>query len=149
MAARMKLILMRHADAVDEGPLIDDGARYLSPRGRTQALDVGEQLGAALPDVVWASPFARALQTAELVLRGAGEARLVQVMPPLATSSAVRFVERHVRDNQEDAMFVGHEPTISAIATLLSQGEQRGGFDRAQAVVIEDGRVVRVVRARV
>src|SRR5262245_39952998 len=70
----MRIYLIRHAHAVDEGRDVPDEARWLNATGRGAAGVVGAKLREAGHsfDAVLTSPLVRAVQTAELVAAAVG-----------------------------------------------------------------------------
>jgi phosphohistidine phosphatase len=139
------ILLVRHAEAVEEQPGSDDAGRWLSARGRAQAREVAHALsqkGLALRQFV-ASPRVRAVQTAELFAQVLGFLGEVEVLPTLsytepperaASALAKLGAARHV------AAF-GHMPTIAGIASRLC-ATPHPGLSLAQALWIDEGRVV-------
>ncbi|MEZ4502977.1 MAG: histidine phosphatase family protein [Dehalococcoidia bacterium] len=126
----MRVYLIRHAKAErrDAERWPDDSLRPLSPRGRERF----EAAAAALSrprdavDVVLASPYRRAWQTAELLATHAGWPAPTSC-PPLASASieaVVAAAEAATRDGAERVALVGHEPQMSALASWLLTGDQ-------------------------
>lgn len=113
-----RLYLMRHAEAAAFGTDARDITRELTPRGRTQARELGELLGRQRIELVLSSSAARARQTAEL----------------LALSAPVRYLDRlynagsrqllselgGVPDQVRTILVVGHAPGIPALAENLA-----------------------------
>jgi phosphohistidine phosphatase SixA len=142
----VRRILIRHCEAVPEGPGLDDPHRYLTNEGRRQARAVGHAFRGQLPARVLTSPLTRTLQTAELIVRGAESDALVESYAPLAHSAGVRAVEAYLRDLDEDIVLVGHEPGISGLAAVLTGTRTFPAFTRGQALVVDHGRATEVVR---
>lgn len=118
----MELFLMRHADAVDGAG--NDYARVLSPRGRKQAEKMGDWLksmGVVSLGIV-ASPYPRALETADIVASRLGEGTTARQDERLAsgmtadTGAAVihEFGQMHPR-----LCLVGHSPDLDRFAAHL------------------------------
>lgn len=117
----MRVILIRHGDAISSSPLGDAG-RPLSLEGRRQAVATGRALAehGIRPTRVWCSPLVRAVQTAELVVRsldfeGVIEAR-DDLYPDSSTDSLVGALERL---SDDDLIVVGHQPYMSTAASQL------------------------------
>lgn len=117
----MTLYLIRHAHAVgaDEDPL-----RPLSSRGRSQTVQLARflQAGRQLhPSEFWHSPLARSRETAALL------ARSLRFAGPLVETSGLepeddpRATASLVSGAPDGLVIVGHEPHLSALATLLLQ----------------------------
>ena len=141
----MGILLVRHAEAVEEQAGSDDAGRWLSARGRAQAREVAQAVaakGLSLSKLV-ASPRVRAVQTGELFAQALGFLGEVEVLPALsytepperaAHALAKLAATRHI------AAF-GHMPTIAGIASRLA-GAPHPGLSLAQALWIDEGRVV-------
>jgi phosphohistidine phosphatase len=143
----VQVILLRHAEAVDETLALRDPARYLTPRGRGQARALGERLRwhDVHPDHVWTSPLCRALQTAELVaapLTPAGEVH-VEVVPALAPEGPARDVAAAIAALPDAAVLlvVGHEPGLSELGALLTGARDFPALTRCEAARIDAGRI--------
>lgn len=123
----MLLYLVRHAHAVtvEENP-----ARPLSERGRADAARIGAFLrasGVCRPAQLWHSPLVRARETAQLFVTGLRLDALLVETPDLLPDDdpddiAHRLAEYPVT---HDLALVGHEPHLSALATLLVRGRKR------------------------
>ena len=144
----MPILLIRHAEAVAEAPGIDDAARWLTERGRAQARDVAEQVRARGLNLVrvCASPRVRAVQTAELLVQGLSFEGLVEVVAALSfTSSAERAAKEltALEQSTEGVLTaVGHMPTLSQTAHLLTDGTFHEGIPLCGTLLIEGRRVV-------
>ena len=139
----MKVLLIRHAHAVDQDDRIDDEARWLTAKGRALARAVGERLrdDEIAVDAIFSSPLVRAVQTAELVARGLKFHGLVEVVPALAPAGSVRRAAQELDGRGDLVVAVGHEPGISALAAHLV-GRGVAAFRKGQALLVDDGRVV-------
>jgi len=126
----VKLWVIRHGVAEDRAPGGDDGARRLTPRGRTkmQAAARG-MVGLGMRfDTLLTSPLARAAETAAIVAAAFGGtppprelAALAQGTPPAEMLRALRPFLRRPR-----VALVGHEPGLSALVALLLTGSPDG-----------------------
>jgi phosphohistidine phosphatase len=143
----VRVLLIRHADAVPEGASLTDEHRHLTREGRDAARELGRMLATAelAPGAVFSSPLVRALQTAELVAASLGWTGLVETAPRMAPISATRTSADWLR-RQAGALApglvlvaVGHEPSISALTQVLTGVEQIASFRKAEARFIEDG----------
>lgn len=118
----MHVFLIRHAHALD-GP--DDARRLLSAKGRRQVREVADFLRGLErfdPKEVWHSGLVRAAETAELLvhrLKVRGTPRRVDELAPDADP---RRLGRRLARLTEPVALVGHEPHLSALATLLVGG---------------------------
>ena len=138
----MQVFLVRHAEAVDETLSLRDPYRHLTSHGRAQARALGDRLRwhDCVPTRIWASPLVRAIQTAELVATGLACETQVEVMIDLAPEGSAREVHAALRALPADTavMLVGHEPSMSAIGSLVV-GSELHALDKAQAARIVDG----------
>jgi phosphohistidine phosphatase len=117
----MRILLMRHGEAVDTGAR-SDGERWLTPHGRRVTRGVAQWLAAnGAPVTLRTSPLVRAVQTAEIVM-GACGLEQADVMRELAlgdVDAVVRAAQGF--DAHGPLCLVGHEPTLSeAVARLLA-----------------------------
>jgi phosphohistidine phosphatase len=118
------LYFLRHAHAEPAGRDGNDAARRLSARGEA-AMRAAAPLWRRLnlrPDVVLSSPLPRALRTAELFAEGVGLARRPIVDQRLAPGAGWPDVAQALADHHRSrrVMFVGHEPDLSEIISLLT-----------------------------
>lgn len=119
---------MRHAEAGDHDPSRwpDDSQRPLTEEGLKQARDAAKGLrrsGLRVTKIV-SSPYARARQTAEAAARGLdyeGKIELARAMEPGGTPERLEKEIEKLEDGDR-ALFVGHEPSISAFMAALSGG---------------------------
>ncbi|MFD1506789.1 phosphohistidine phosphatase [Georgenia yuyongxinii] len=115
------LVLLRHAKAEPEGDL-GDAMRPLAGKGRKQATALGPQLADLVGpvDVALVSSALRATETYKLVAAGM-KVRAQQVVGEIYEGGP-RTVLGLLQDVDEAAatvLVVGHEPTISGLASLL------------------------------
>ncbi len=119
----MQLYLIRHAHAIDE---VDDARRPLSEKGQAQVKRVAHFLRDVerfAPEEFWHSPLRRAVETAELF------ARYLETKAPRTEVAGLKpeddpgaIVGRLARARESLAL-VGHEPHLSALASLLVAGK--------------------------
>jgi phosphohistidine phosphatase len=132
----MDLYLLRHGIAVERGlpgserdfdrPLTDEGEQKL--RRMTKAL---RRLELSF-DLVWTSPYLRARQTAELV------AKELELRKSPEECEALRADRGNPREVIAELMrlspapdailLVGHEPSLSTLASFLISGIDRSGL---------------------
>jgi phosphohistidine phosphatase len=136
------VFLVRHAEAIDETLEIRDPMRHLTAHGRDQARALGDRMRwhDCTPSQIWTSPLVRAVQTAELLAVGLETKVPVDVMPRLAPGEDARAIINALKTLTGDVVLVGHEPGISALATLLV-GKDVGTIAKAEAVRIADGQL--------
>jgi phosphohistidine phosphatase len=119
----MQLYLIRHAHAI---AAVNDAERPLSAKGRAQVkrlarfLRTGDRFA---PTEIWHSPLVRAAETAKLLARG-----LQSDVPPreaadIAPEDDPHNLARRLARAPESLAIVGHEPHLSALASLLVAGK--------------------------
>ena len=120
----MHVFLVRHAHAVtaEENPL-----RPLSSRGRAEALRIATFLRgspAFRPAQYWHSPLARAAATASVLAATIDpEALRVETADLLPEDDPEAMAHRLAEyPTAHELALVGHEPHLSALATLLVRG---------------------------
>jgi phosphohistidine phosphatase len=124
----LSLILFRHAKS-DWGAdsTGDDSLRPLSERGRRAARTMGRFLTSArqVPDLAMTSPAVRAEQTLRLAMEAGAWECPVRVRPALYGEVGDLMGEiRNVPVDTRSLLLVGHEPTWSAAARLLTGAGQ-------------------------
>jgi phosphohistidine phosphatase len=122
----MQVYLIRHAHAVDPD---EDPMRPLSQRGEEQVRTLGAFLrrrpAVFQPEQIWHSSLLRSRQTAELL---AGHLHLTAprtLMPDIEPEDDPRAVARRIKATAHAVAVVGHEPHLSALATLLVVGQMQ------------------------
>jgi len=118
----MKFYLIRHAHAEDDP---DDTIRPLSSRGKKQVRSLARFLarsGDFTPDEVWTSPLQRADETAGRLLELLGATTKVIPVQALTTTAGVDELAQRLADSRRSLALVGHEPHLSALASLLITG---------------------------
>jgi phosphohistidine phosphatase len=121
----VQLYLIRHAHAAAAA---DDSLRPLSDRGRedcTRLVAFFQRNGALRAAHFWHSPLARALETARLLADGLKlDHALVETPGLLPEDDPAEIADRIGRSDTIDSLaLVGHEPHLSALATLLVRGK--------------------------
>src|ERR1019366_2132332 len=122
----MMLYILRHATADEAVSSGDDGALKLTERSKEKMRGAYAGLRAMglKFDAILTSPLARAAQTAEIVSAAYENTPPPQVLPALATGVAAADAGAALREfaKHGDVMIVGHEPQLSAIASILLTG---------------------------
>jgi phosphohistidine phosphatase len=126
----MMLYVVRHAIAEDAPAGGDDAARKLTPAGRRKmrAAAAGLRALRVAPAVVLASPLARALETARIVVAALRDAPPLRELPALAPDVAPADTLKALRlfGRSQQVMIVGHEPNLSHTIALLLAGAADG-----------------------
>ena len=134
----MKILLMRHGEAVDQGAGMTDGERWLTAKGRRVSREVAAQvITHTRPAAVWTSPLVRATQTAELLVSAAGLEDGVSVVREIATGDVSALIEK-LRAYEGDAplALVGHEPTLSTLVMTLLSERRWHGFEKSSVCAL-------------
>lgn len=123
-----RLILVRHATAVDRGPEGSDFHRRLKKRGRREAKLMAERVGGqiALPDQLFSSPADRALQTAGAFAEHLGipAARVIlreELYGGLLPEEFLLIVQRF-DERLSSVMVFGHDPSFTEFAGFMIPG---------------------------
>jgi phosphohistidine phosphatase len=156
-----RLVLMRHAKAVEPAEEQTDHERVLRPSGRRDAELMGAYLAGLEPaiDEVLCSSAARARETWQRASLAFEKAPPVQVMPELylPTLEGLRAALRHVQRTTHTVLVVGHNPSLDAFvlehAARADDAMRRrvlAGLSTASVVVMEfaSGLPARGLRAR-
>src|ERR1700730_2813485 len=127
----MKLLIIRHAIAEDREEFArtgkDDSLRPITDEGRKRMKQGARGLKHQLPeiDILATSPLTRAAQTAAVldsVYGGLSEGESEERAPE---ASRVEFLSWLRQQTGETVAVVGHEPSISLIASWLLTGTEK------------------------
>jgi phosphohistidine phosphatase len=142
----VRLLLVRHAEAVSERAGLDDSARWLTKPGRAQARSLAERVRdrGLMPTRIVASPRVRTVQTAELFAQVLGFRGMVEIVPALSFTAPPELAARELTALAQGDILAafGHMPTLVEIASRLTGQQHQEDFSPAQAVMIEGSRVV-------
>ncbi len=124
----MNLYLMRHAPAADPDEATEDSQRPLTEKGRKKLAKITrnlEKLDVSF-DLIITSPYLRARQTAETVadVLDMGPELVLESenLPPLGFADKL-VDEINAREPVESLLLVGHEPSLSQLASMLISGD--------------------------
>ena len=133
----MQLYLIRHAHALDGD---DDAVRPLSGKGRAQVKRLAAFLragGAFAPDEIWHSPLVRARQTAGLLAQRLKLDASQRDVADLTPDTNPRRIARQLARAEGALALVGHDPHLSALASLLVAGmDETPVFDLKKCSVL-------------
>ena len=118
----MNLYLIRHAHA---HAAAEDAERPLSPKGRDQIRRLVKGLSATTafqPDEIWHSPLTRSRQTARLLAKQLSLSASIHEIAGLVPEANPRPTATRLRGARHAIAIVGHEPHLSALASLLVTG---------------------------
>jgi phosphohistidine phosphatase len=134
------IIFIRHGHA-DEGEYPDDRKRPLSEKGKVQIHNMGKKLKdlGFSPDYIFASPYLRAKQSADII----GELFGTKIEVPAALAYDLfdeDFLLNRLNSLLEGKTFVllGHDPTLTDFANkLASTNCLPAGLSKGTAAIIE------------
>jgi phosphohistidine phosphatase len=126
----MTLYLLRHGIAEDPGPNTPDRARRLTPRGRARMRRAAAGLAVLVDpvDAIFTSPYPRAAETAALAAAALSKGPKPRETDALAADTSPMEMLRVLRTlaKGERIVLVGHEPSMSSLASLLLTGSVDG-----------------------
>lgn len=146
----MRLYLVRHALAVPRGTpgYARDAQRPLTDEGREQARSVGDglkRLKVGAGTLVLTSPYARAAQTAEAIVKACDVRAPLAELPDLRPETPPQETSRALAAfaSYDQLVLVGHEPHMSAWLGELIAGPHglRCLFKKAGVACVEVERV--------
>ena len=136
----MELYLLRHAIAVDKDSHAYrvDSERPLTSEGKQKMLRVAKGMKALdlSFDVILASPFLRAKQTAEIVARVFKAKKKLKLSVHLAVGGDTENLIEELRQDYDllkSALLVGHEPYLSHFISLLLTGDSSLSLEMKKA----------------
>ena len=124
----MRLLIIRHGKAEDRSPKRKDASRRLTGAGRKAMRKAASGLREVAPgiDLLATSPLTRARETAEIVAETLGVVRIVEqklLAPGGDKRALIAWLRR--KPSRSTVALVGHEPDLSALASLLASGGER------------------------
>ncbi|MFQ6572963.1 phosphohistidine phosphatase SixA [Pseudomonas sp. UM16] len=132
----MKLWVLRHGEA--EQRARTDAERELTPRGREQVVRSAARLLGTPPQVILASPYVRAQQTAGLVHEALGFDRPVQTVAWLTPDTDPQKVIAELDTlGLEHVLLVSHQPLVGNLVGLLQHGHLRQPEAMTTASLVE------------
>lgn len=139
----MDCILFRHGIADDPNDWKgEDTLRPLTPEGKKKTRKAAAglwQLGIR-PAELWSSPLTRAIQTAELIQQALRAQRDIRIMEELRSDAPPELLLLLLQALPAEScvICVGHEPHLSALASVMLFGKSHGGltFKKAGACLI-------------
>ena len=117
----MKLWVLRHGEAEPHGSRPHDSERELTANGREEVLRAAANLVGQPLTAIYASPYMRAQQTAQLVREALGfepEIRIVEWLTP--DTDPDKVAEQLV--SVSEALLVSHNPLVGNLLSYLQHG---------------------------
>lgn len=137
----MELYFIRHAIAVNrtDPNVTSDEERWLTDSGIKKMKQAAKGLTRLVPifDLVYTSPYLRARQTAEIVANAFSPHPKIEETPLLAPGAQFSAIETLTRRVPLDARlaFVGHEPDISELISVLISGTPEPAFEMKKGAI--------------
>ncbi len=134
----MKLILIRHAEAIERGADIIDACRYLTPAGREFFRKTARTMRdhGVIPDLILTSPLLRAVQTADILAESLaynGELMAVDALEPGCDLAKIKpLLDQYPHVNE--LVIVGHEPDLGSLVSAFLGLPQGFTFKKGSAV---------------
>lgn len=128
----MIVVLVRHAVAVDrlvyKRKKLDDRLRPLTPKGRKKMIKIAGRLKKMIskPDCIVTSPLMRATQTAAILSRSLGCAKVeecLELSPDVTPQAFAKWLKTY-GSGKKIIVLVGHEPNLGFLASWLLNGSQ-------------------------
>ncbi|MGA9702490.1 phosphohistidine phosphatase SixA [Pseudomonas sp.] len=118
----MKLWVLRHGEA--EAHARTDAERNLTEHGRGEVLRSAAQLIGQPISAIFASPYVRAQQTAQLVRDALGFEPQIRTVPWLTPDGSPLQVLQKL-DTDDNVLLVSHQPLVGSLISVLQHGHQR------------------------
>jgi phosphohistidine phosphatase len=132
----MNLYLLRHGIATDPSVsnLAKEAERPLTPKGRRRLRQISEAMGVLKIsfDVILSSPYVRAKQTAEIVVKSLKCQKKLQFTNELVPGGNPKLLIQQLNDFRpklKNILLVGHEPYLSKFIALLTTGNTNMEID--------------------
>ncbi len=137
----MRLVVVRHAEAVERSADVSEERRYLTPEGRAffrktarTMLDKGVN-----PDLILTSPLLRAVQTADILAETISyEGPLIasnNLAPGFDMTELGEILASHRSANE--LVLVGHEPDLSDLVVSLLSLADSFKFKKGTALMLK------------
>ncbi len=134
----MEVIFLRHGIAEDrEGWKSDDKDRPLTAHGTERSMAVVRGLKAlkVRPDVILTSPLLRALETAEIAMKGLSTDAKVETADELVPAAPPDRLMARLGELADTpvVLCVGHEPHLSMTASAMISGKTAASLEMKKA----------------
>ena len=119
----MKIVLVRHAAAIERGGDVPDERRYLTPDGRISFRRTARTMAkrGVAPGLILTSPLLRSVQTADILAETLEYSGPLEAVEELAPGFDLQRLERLLGryPHAGELVLVGHEPDLSDLAAAL------------------------------
>ncbi len=137
----MKLIIVRHAEAVARTEDLSEESRYLTPEGRLFFRKTAQTMRkkGIDPDLILTSPLLRAVQTADILAEAISYSGPLIATDHLAPGFDIAALRKLLDTCQTsgELVIVGHEPDLgNTVASLLALSD-RFSFKKGAAVKLK------------
>ena len=150
----MDLYVLRHGLAVDPGSpgCKSDADRTLTGEGKRKLLRIGEAMKELELnfDLIFSSPYARALQTAEIIAEVLDVPKKLKCTDHLVPGANPRKLIECINGLQpkpSSLLLVGHEPDLSQLISFLAAGDsslsvslKKGGLAKLSLESLKPGK---------
>lgn len=139
----MKIFLIRHAEAIEykTESVRTDEYRYITPEGRRITGKVVRKLKDEFTDLerIYTSPLVRAVQTAEIIAAELKFRKEVELINELKNESTIASLQMLLDKNSglTSVAFVGHEPKLSLLVSILSDKKDLKDFGKSSVCLID------------
>lgn len=150
----MNLFLLRHGIAVERGTpgYKSDADRALTPKGERRLEQIADAMAAMglSFDLILASPYVRARQTAEIVGDTLGVKKKLEFsesLTPGGDPKSLIAALNKLEPRMANVLLVGHEPYLSELISTLTSGDspvaidfKKGGLCKLEVETLRPGR---------
>jgi phosphohistidine phosphatase len=137
----MKLIVVRHAAAVERSPGISEETRYLTPEGRVFFRKTARTMlkNGVEPGLILTSPLLRAVQTADVLVETLAYSGPFIVRDELRPGFNRKALEKLLDDYRtvDELVLIGHEPDLSTLIAYLVSLPDGFNFKKGAAVKLK------------
>ena len=130
----MKLWVLRHGEA--QAHARTDAERKLTEHGRAEVLRSAAHLIGQHIDTIFASPYVRAQQTAQLVRETLGFEADIRTVPWLTPEGNPQQVLEKL-DGDVNVLLVSHQPLVGSLISFFQQGHLRQPHPMSTASLAE------------
>lgn len=148
----MDLYILRHGIAAPHGGYADDSERPLTKEGIEEMKEIAKAMQKLKIDfeAVYSSPYVRARETAEIVVKKLEIEKRLTIKNQLKAEADPQILIDEIRamkDWPASLLLVGHEPYLSSLIAVLTSGNinmlitlKKGGFCKMDVVEPRYGR---------